>query len=54
MVLVTLVALVAGLHQDENASVVDMLGVTAMYAALLSLSAWLFTRAVDQRSEVPL
>jgi hypothetical protein len=53
MVLVTLIALAAGVHQDENASVVDMLAITAMYAALFSLSACLFSRAVDQRSEVP-
>jgi hypothetical protein len=52
MVLVTVIALIAGVPQDENASVVDMLGITVMFAALFSLSAWLFSRAADQRSEV--
>jgi hypothetical protein len=52
MVLVTVIALIAGVPQGENASVVDMLGITVMFAALFSLSAWLFSRAADQRSEV--
>jgi hypothetical protein len=52
MVLVTVVALIAGVPQDENASVVDVLGITVMFAGLFSLSAWLFSRAADQRSEV--
>ena len=44
-VLVTLVALVAGV--PEEASIVDILGINAMYAALFCLSAWLFRRAAD-------
>ena len=49
-VLVTVVALVAGLPQD--ASIVDVLGINAMYAALFCLSAWLFRRAAEQGSTV--
>ena len=44
--LVTVVALVTGLPQD--ASIVDVLGINAMYAALFCLSAWLFRRAAEQ------
>ena len=44
-VLVTVVALAAGVPED--ASIVDILGVNAMYAALFCLSAWLFRRAAD-------
>jgi hypothetical protein len=51
-VLATTIVLLTGLHLDENASVVDILGITAMYAALFGLSAWLFKRASDERSEV--
>ena len=45
-VLVTAVALIAGVPAE--ASVVDILGVNAMYAALFCLSAWLFRRAAEQ------
>ena len=45
-VLVTIVALVAGV--PEEASIVDVLGINAMYAALFCLSAWLFRRAAEQ------
>ena len=38
--LVTLVALVAGVPED--ASILDIIGINAMYAALFCLSAWLF------------
>lgn len=44
-VLVTVVALVAGV--PEEASIADVLGINAMYAALFCLSAWLFRRAAD-------
>ena len=44
--LVTVIALVAGL--PEGASIVDVLGINAMYAALFCLSAWFFRRAADQ------
>ena len=49
-VLVTVVALVAGV--PEEASIVDILGINAMYAALFCLSAWLFRRAAEQDSPV--
>jgi hypothetical protein len=42
---VTATALLAGLHDTAGASVVDMLGITAMYAVLFSVSGWLFWRA---------
>ena len=44
-VLVTVVALVAGVPAE--ASIVDILGINAMYAALFCLAAWLFRRAAD-------
>ena len=44
--LVTVVALLAGVPAD--ASVLDILGVNAMYVALFCLSAWLFRRAAEQ------
>ena len=44
-VLVTVVALVAGVPKE--ASIVDILGINAMFAALFCLSAWLFRRAAD-------
>jgi hypothetical protein len=50
-VLVTVVALLAGLP-PEGASVVDILGINAMYAALFALSAWLFRRAAEQHAAV--
>jgi len=49
-VAVTAIALVVGVPDD--ASVVDILGVTAAYAALFGLSAWLFRRAAGQRPAV--
>jgi hypothetical protein len=45
-VLVTVIALVAGV--PEEASVLDILGINAMYAALFCLSAWLFRRTAEQ------
>ena len=50
MVIATLIALMVGIPQDENASVVDLLGITVMFAALFGASAWLFSRAAGQRS----
>lgn len=44
-VVVSAAALLAGLHQDEGASVVDIIGLTAMYATMFGLAAWLFWRA---------
>jgi len=49
-ILVTVVALLAGLPDD--ASVIDVVGITAMYAALFGLSAWLFRRAAAHHSAV--
>jgi hypothetical protein len=51
-VLVAVVALIAGLQHTEGASVAEILGLNAMYAALFSLSAWLFRRAAQQHSTV--
>lgn len=49
---VSATALLAGLHQDAGASVVDIVSVTGMYAALFGLAAWLFWRATDQPGQV--
>jgi hypothetical protein len=48
--LVTVVALLAGVPED--ASVLDILVVNAMYVALFCLSAWLFRRAAEQDAAV--
>ena len=45
--LVTAYAFLTGV--PEGASVVDILGINAMYVSLFSLSAWLFHRAAEQR-----
>ena len=50
--LVAVIALIAGLQHTEGASVAEILGLNAMYAALFSLSAWLFHRAAQQQSPV--
>lgn len=50
-VLVAVVALATGLPDAENASVLDIVALTVMYAGLFGLSAWLFRRA-DERSAV--
>jgi len=44
-VAVTAVALVAVVPGREGVSVVDLLGLTAMFSALFALAAWLFSRA---------
>lgn len=44
---VTATALLGGLHDSAGASVVDLLGITAMYAVLFSVSGWLFWRAAE-------
>ena len=51
-VVVTLVVFLAGLHHTEGASVVDILGINAMYTALFGASAWLFHRAAEQPAPV--
>ncbi len=45
-VVVTVLAI--AIEDLEGASVVDILGINAMYAALFGLSAWLFQRAAEQ------
>lgn len=50
--LVAVIALVAGLQHTEGASVIEILGLNGMYAALFGLSAWLFRRAAEQQSAV--
>lgn len=52
-VLVAVIALIAGLQHTEGASVIEILGLTGMYAALFTLSAWLFRRAAEQHSTAP-
>jgi hypothetical protein len=51
-VVVASIALATGLQHTEGASVLEILGLNGMYAALFSLSAWLFWRAGEQRSVV--
>jgi hypothetical protein len=48
--LVAVIAIAAGLQDTEGASVVEILGINAMYAALFGLSSWLFWRAAEQRT----
>ena len=43
--LVAVIALIAGYQHNEGASVVEILGINAMYVVLFALSAWLFARA---------
>lgn len=47
-VAVGLVAIAAGMHQDDGASAIDILGLSAMYAGLFALSGFLFWRAADR------
>jgi hypothetical protein len=47
---VSATALLAGLHEAEGASVVDIVGLTAMYAAAFGLAGWLFWQAAEKRS----
>ena len=52
-VLVALVAVVlvaAGVDDFEGASVIDVIGINAMYAGLFGLAAWLFRRSEGGRS----
>jgi hypothetical protein len=48
-VLVSATALLAGLH-DNGGSIVDILGLTGMYAGLFCVAAWLFWRAAEHSS----
>ena len=47
---VTVVALIVGVPDD--ASVLDIVGINAMYVALFCLSAWLFRRAAEHDAVV--
>jgi len=52
MGVVAVIALIAGYQHNEGASVVEILGLTGMYAGLFCLSAWLFWRADEQQTAV--
>jgi hypothetical protein len=52
-VAIAAIALIAGLQDKEGASVVEILGLNAMFAAGFGLSAWLFLRASDHTHERP-
>jgi hypothetical protein len=49
-VLAPVVAFAAGLEGTEAASVVDVLGLTAMFSGLFLLSAWFFQRSSHPRA----
>ena len=51
-VLVPVVVLAAEVPGTEGVSVVDVVGLTAMFAGLFGVSAWLFRRAAHQQSRV--
>ena len=46
-VLVAVVALATGQHDTPGASVLEILGLTAMYAGLYAVAAWCFWRSRD-------
>lgn len=46
-VLVGLIALVLGKHQAEHTSILEILGLTGMFATLFAGSAWLFRSAAQ-------
>jgi hypothetical protein len=46
--LVAVIAIADGLHRTEGASILEITGLSGMYAALFALSAWLFRRAAEQ------
>jgi len=48
-VLVAVVALATGQQDTPGASVLEIVGLTAMYAGLFALSGWLFWRAAEGR-----
>jgi hypothetical protein len=52
-VAVAAVALATGQQDTPGASVLEILGLTAMYAGLFGLSAWLFLRSARLGSPVP-
>lgn len=51
--LLLVVAIARGLHETPGASIPEILGLSAVYAALFGLSAWMFRRAAGQSSPVP-
>jgi len=51
-VVVGVVAIARGLHDEPGASVGEILMLTAMYAGLFAASAWLFWRAAEQDAPV--
>lgn len=51
-VIVPVVVLATDVPGTEGVSVVDVVGLTAMFAGLFGVSAWLFRRAADQQSKV--
>jgi hypothetical protein len=48
-VLVALIALVT-VVPGSDVSVIDLIGLTIMYAGLFSVAAWLFRRAAERRA----
>jgi hypothetical protein len=50
---VGVIAIADGLHRTEGASVLEILGLSGMYASLFGLSAWLFGRAARQQPAHP-
>lgn len=50
---IAVIALIAGYQDTEGASVLEILGLNGMYAALFGLSAWLFWRAAEQPVSFP-
>ena len=46
---VGVIAIAAGLYRNEGASVLEILGLSAMFASLFGVSAWLFWIAAEQR-----
>lgn len=47
---VAVIALATGQQDTPGASVVEILGLTAMYVAMFGLSAWLFWRSAELRT----
>lgn len=48
LLVVAVVALIAGLQDTPGASVPEILGLTAMYVTLFGLAGWLFRRSVPR------
>ena len=52
LLVVAVVALIAGLQDTPGASVPEILGLTAMYVTLFGLAGWLFRRSVPRERRV--